>query len=256
MIHPTALVSSKAILGARVEIGPFTVIHDGVVLGNDVVVESHCEIGHPTPLAEGAPLVIGDGALIRSYSCFYQGSTFGPGLKTGHRVTVREKLVAGAGIQLGTNADLQGHGTMGDHVHTHSAVFVAHGARIGCFVWLLPRVTLTNDPLPPSDDHVGVMVEDYAVLAANVTVLAGVTVGARSLVGAQSFVNRDVPPDTVVAGIPAKSMGSTARLVRKDGSGQPAYPWMRHFHRGYPPDVVERWLQEFGSGPVDGEPNG
>ena len=31
----------------------------------------------------------------------------------------------------------------------------------------------------------------------------------------------------------------------RDGSG-PAYPWMRHFHRGYPEAVVERWKAEFG----------
>jgi acyl-[acyl carrier protein]--UDP-N-acetylglucosamine O-acyltransferase len=245
VIHPTALVSPKAKLGERVRVGAFTIIHDNVVLGSDVTVESHCELGHPTPLAEGAPLVIGDDALIRSYSCFYEGSTFGPGLRTGHRVTVREKLRAGAGLQIGTQTDLQGHGTFGDHVRTHSNVFVAHGAKVGNFVWLLPFATLTNDPLPPSDDHVGVTVEDYAAIAAKAVILAGVTVGARSLVGAQSYVNRDVPPDTVVAGVPAKVMGPTSRLLRKDGSGRPAYPWMRHFHRGYPPEVVARWLREF-----------
>lgn len=250
MIHPTALVSPKARLGARVSIGAFTIIHDDVVLGDDVTVESHCELGHPTPLAAGAPLVIGSNALIRSYSCFYQGSTFGAGLRTGHRVTVRERTTAGECLQIGTLSDLQGHSTFGDHVRTHSSVFVAHGAKIGHFVWLLPFTLLTNDPVPPSDDHTGVTVEDYAVLAARSVVLAGVTIGTRALVAAQSFVNRDVPADTIVAGSPAKSLGSTARLVRADGSGKPAYPWMRHFHRGYPPEVVAAWKRDFGD---DGE---
>jgi hypothetical protein len=61
-----------------------------------------------------------------------------------------------------------------------------------------------------------------------------------------SSVSRDVAPDTVVAGAPAKVIGHAADIKLRDGSGQPAYPWRRHFHRGYPDAVVERWLNEFG----------
>jgi acetyltransferase-like isoleucine patch superfamily enzyme len=41
-------------------------------------------------------------------------------------------------------------------------------------------------------------------VGANVTVLAGVTVGARAFVAAGSVVTSDVPPNTLVAGVPAR----------------------------------------------------
>ena len=54
--------------------------------------------------------------MIRSHSVFYQGSTFGSRLATGHRVTVREKTQAGENLRLGTLCDLQGTCVIGDYV--------------------------------------------------------------------------------------------------------------------------------------------
>jgi acetyltransferase-like isoleucine patch superfamily enzyme len=49
-----------------------------------------------------------------------------------------------------------------------------------------------------------VVVEEGSFLGANVTVLPGVRVGARSFVAAGSVVTADVPPRTLVAGVPAR----------------------------------------------------
>jgi acetyltransferase-like isoleucine patch superfamily enzyme len=49
-----------------------------------------------------------------------------------------------------------------------------------------------------------VVVETGAFLGANVTVLAGVRIGARSFVAAGAVVTRDVPPGSLVAGVPAR----------------------------------------------------
>jgi hypothetical protein len=46
-------------------------------------------------------------------------------------------------------------------------------------------------------------------------------------------------------GAPAELRGPADRILRKDGSNLPAYPWRRHFHRGYPAEVVQAWLEEF-----------
>jgi acetyltransferase-like isoleucine patch superfamily enzyme len=246
-VSPLALVSPNARVGDAVTIGPWTIVHDNVVIGDRVTIESHCEIGHPTPLAQGEPLVIGDDSLIRSHSVFYEGSRFGPGLRTGHRVTVREKFEAGARLQIGTLCDFQGHARVGHDVRTHSGVFLAQFTEIGSFVWLLPYVVVTDDPHPPSDGFLaGVVVEDYAVIAAMACVLPGVRIGTRSLVAAGSVVTKDVEPDTVVGGVPAKRLAATRDILLRDGSGRSAYPWMRHFRRGYPEEVVRRWSAEFG----------
>jgi acetyltransferase-like isoleucine patch superfamily enzyme len=242
----TAIVSPNSRLGKNVTIGDFTIVYDNVVLGDDVRVESHCILGYPTPLASGKPLVIGNAAHIRSHSIFYEGSKFGNGLRTGHHVTVRENVDAGTGLQLGTLTDLQGDTKLGDYVRTHSNVHLGKRTNIGNFVWLFPYTVLTNDPHPPSNLLIGVTVEDYAVIATMSCVLPGVRIGARSLVGAHSLVTKDVEPDTVVVGVPAKRLCTTSEIKMKDGTGEPAYPWMRHFQGVYPENVLQEWRAKFG----------
>lgn len=245
MIHQAAIVSPKAKIGENVKIGAFTIIHDNVELGDDTEIGAYCEIGYPCNRVAGQPLIIGSGSTIRSHSVFYEGSTFGNGLVTGHRVTVREGTQAGLNLQIGTLNDIQGSCQIGDYVRFHSNVHVGQHTTIGNYVWIFPYVVLTNDPHPPSEIMQGVTIEDYVALATMAVVLPGVVVGKGALVGAHSLVTRDVEPDTLVAGVPAKMMCETEKILLKDGEGAPAYPWRRHFHRGYPHDIIEKWMQEF-----------
>jgi len=245
IIHPTAIVSPQAQLGENINIGPFTVIHDNAQVGSGSRIDGYCELGYPTDLADGQPLIIGCDSIIRSHSVFYEGSTFGDGLVTGHRVTVREKTKAGKDLQIGTLGDIQGHCEIGDYVRFHSNVHIGKHSRIGNCVWIFPYVVLTNDPHPPSELMMGVTVEDFAAIATMSIILPGVTVGGGALVGAHSSVSRDVAADTVVGGAPAKFICETSKIKLKDGSNSSAYPWRKHFHRGYPEALVAEWIKEF-----------
>jgi acyl-[acyl carrier protein]--UDP-N-acetylglucosamine O-acyltransferase len=244
-IHPTAIVSKKTQIGKNVAIGPFTVVYDNVVIGDNTVIDGFCEIGYPTKLADEETLVIGKNSLIRSHSIFYQGSVFGEELVTGHHVTIREKTIAGKNLHIGSLCDFQGNITIGDYARTHSKVHIGEHSTIGNFVWIFPYVVLTNDPCPPSNQLFGVTVEDYAVIAAKSVILPGVNIGTHSLVAAQSMVRRDVLPYQVVAGCPARRICDTSAIKLKDGSGGDAYPWPRHFHRGYPPHIVDQWNKTY-----------
>ena len=245
-IHPTAFVDSAARIGTNVSVGPFTVIHKNVVIGDNTIIESHCEIGHPASnRAFSRPLFFGENSFIRSHSVFYEGSHFGKGLVTGHRVTVRENTQAGECLQIGTLSDLQGHCSIGNYVRFHGNVHIGQKAKIGDFVWIFPYVVLTNDPTPPSNTLFGVTVEDYAAISTMSVILPGVTIGEGALVGAHSSVTKDVEPNMVVVGVPAKPVCETSKIRLKDGSNNPAYPWRHHFHRGYAQADIEKWLEEF-----------
>lgn len=245
-VSPLAAVDPAAKLGADVTIGPFTVVHGNVEIGDGTQIESHCVIGQPAggDGTRSEPLRIGPGATIRTHSVIYEGSTFGPRLETGHHTTLREGLVAGENLRVGTFADLQGDTAIGDFVRVHSGVFVGKHAVIGDYVWLFPHVVLTNDPHPPSETQLGVTVEDYAAVGAQAVLLPGTRIGAEAVVAAGAVVTRDVSPGDLVVGAPAKPKRLASEIELSDRPGTSAYPWRRHFHRGYPDEVVASWRRE------------
>lgn len=73
-----------------------------------------------------------------------------------------------------------------------------------------PNATIisVNHPLDPQKRHTvemkPVYIDKNAWLGANSTILPGVTVGQNAVVAAGAVVTKDVPANTVVAGVPAK----------------------------------------------------
>ena len=233
-------LSKKAKIGANVTIGDFCVIHDNVVIGDNSVIEGHCSLGVPSGSANPNPLVIGPNAHIRSHSVFYEGSTFGEGLSTGHAVIIREGTQAGDGLQIGSQTDIEGQCEIGDYVRTHSDVHIGQGTKIGNFVWVFPRVTFTNDPLPPSHIRDGVTVEDMAVICVGAILLPGIRVGKGAFIAAGSVVRSSVPDITCVAGNPAAPFKTLDKLENLNYGV--SYPWPKHFRQGYPDSAVEKML--------------
>lgn len=238
-IHTTAIVSNQAKIGKNVTIGPNTIIYDNVEIGDNSTIGAFCELGVSNALSENKPLILGKNAHIRSHSVFYENSVFGDGLTTGHRVTVREKVRAGLNLQLGTLCDLQGHCEIGNYVRFHSNVHIGQLSKIGNFVWIFPYVVLTNDPHPPSDTMVGVVIQDYAAIATMSVLLPGAIIAEGCLIGAHSSVKGETEKHCIYVGNPAKNVGSTSKI--KLVNGDSAYPWTQHFRRGYPEDITKNW---------------
>ena len=71
-------------------------------------------------------------------------------------------------------------------------------------VMTLGRPT-TNDGISSAE----ILVEDDVWIGFNSTILKGVTIGRGSIVGANSVITKDVPPYTIVAGNPARVIGSS-----------------------------------------------
>jgi acetyltransferase-like isoleucine patch superfamily enzyme len=245
-IHPTSSVSPDAVLGENVTVGAYTLVHANVRIGDGSIVDSHVVLGSPTadfyddPRAY-VPAVcqVGTRAVIRSHGVVYAGVTIGDDFGCGHHVTVREGTTIGRGVRIGTHCDLQPEVRIGDYARLHSNVFVAKGSTIEELTWLFPYAMLIDDPHPPSDTCTeGPTIRRFAVVGARSTIFPSVEVGEGAVVGAMSLVRQDVPPHTVVAGVPAKSFGPTADIVCREGKLDQVYPWWRHFRRGYPEGVL------------------
>ncbi len=77
-IHKTAIVSPMARLGRNVIIGPYSVIHSGVTLNDDVIIRSHSVIGSPAEktgfmTADGLGVEIGEGTHISEHVTIHSG---------------------------------------------------------------------------------------------------------------------------------------------------------------------------------------
>src|SRR5207302_7537730 len=83
-------------------------------------------------------------------------------------------------------------------------------------VFVAPGAGLANDRYPVSPALEGPVLRRGARIGVNATLLPGVEVGAHALVGAGAVVTKDVPAGVVVAGNPARKIGSVDALPASD----------------------------------------
>lgn len=122
----------------------------------------------------------------------------------------------GDNTKVGTFVEIQKNSFIGKNCKISSHTFICEGVNIEDNVFIGHNVTFINDKYPRSTSEDGTMqtesdwkvVETFVKKGASVgsssTILCGVTIGENAIVGAGAVVTKDVPPDTVVGGVPAK----------------------------------------------------
>lgn len=118
-------------------------------------------------------------------------------------------------------------------MNIHSNVHIGQKSVIKKYAWIFPYVILTNDPNPPSENLLGVTVEEYAIVSTGSVVLPGVTIGTGALIGAGAVVTRNVDASMVALGNPARMKCETAK-IKDNTTGKQVYPWQYTFDRGMP----------------------
>ena len=142
--------------------------------------------------SQKVPNLISDKATVGKNVRIWNFAYVGPGAIVGDNTKIGSLAHVDYNVRIGKNCKIEG------------LVYLAPLSQIADDVFIGPSACLTNDPYPLSDKMVGVKVEKGAIICAKAVIKAGVTVGENSVVAMGAVVTKDVPPNTVVMGFPAK----------------------------------------------------
>ena len=142
-------------------------------------------------------------------------ANIGDNVKIWHFAYVGDNTKIGNNVKIGSLAHVDYDVKIGNDTMIEGLAYIPPLSRIGNNVFIGPSVSLTNDPFPPSEKLIGVIINDNVVIGSRAVIKAGVTIGENSVVAMGSVVTKDVPPNTVVGGVPAKVMYSKEEYDKK-----------------------------------------
>jgi acetyltransferase-like isoleucine patch superfamily enzyme len=161
----------------RLEKLPYMTGHGQITVGNDVCVSGKISIAFANRTLASPELCVGDGTFI-GHACAF---------------------AIGKSVLVGRNCLIAGGGSIRDNDgHPIDALRRRAGEAA------------------PADAIRGVVIGDDVWIGTSVHILKGVRIGDRSVVAAGSVVTKDVPPDAVVAGNPARVVKNLARTLPGD----------------------------------------
>jgi UDP-N-acetylglucosamine acyltransferase len=175
--HPTAIIHPQAQVACSVTLGPYSIVGEGVEIGDDTEVMSHVVIEGPTRIGKrnrifhfaavgfpcqdlkykGEPtrLEIGDDNIIREYATLHRGTVEGGGVtRIGNHnflmgyVHIAHDCKLGNHIIMANGASLAGHVEIGDHAIVGAFCGIHQFCRIGAYSFLGSYSVVNKDILP------------------------------------------------------------------------------------------------------------
>ena len=131
---------------------------------------------------------------------------FGEDVVVWNYVVIGDNTKIGDGTRIGSFCDIGKNVVIGKNCIIQAHVTISNECKLGDNVFVGPNSSLLNDRFPHSKCLTPSIIKDNVVIGGCVTILPNVTVHENAVVAAGSTVTKDVPPGTVVKGIPAKQM--------------------------------------------------
>ncbi len=183
MIHPTAVISSKAKIGANVTIGPYAIVGDevtvgdGTVIGPHAVIDPYVEIGNDCHVFQFASV----GAVPQSLK--FKGEL--TWTKIGDRCIIREFVTVNRGTEEGGGVT-----RIGDDCLLMAYAHIAHDAILGNQVVMANNATLAGH----------VVIGNHATVGGLTAVHQFVRIGDYAFVGGKTVVVKDITPYVLASG--------------------------------------------------------
>ena len=143
-------------------------------------------------------VTFGENVVVYSFTNLY-GCQIGDNSRIGPFVEIQR------GVRIGANCKIQSHAFICTGVEIEDEVFVSHGVLFINDKY--PRAT-SDGTLQSEDDWklLSTRVDRGATLGSGAVIAAGVRIGHGALVGSGAVVTRDVDPNAVVVGNPARTL--------------------------------------------------
>lgn len=167
---------------------------------------------------------------MNSYNCIADDVKLGTNVRLSKFINLYGCEI-GDETKIGAFVEVQKNATIGKRCKISSHSFICEGVVIEDNVFIGHGVTFINDSYPRATTGEGNMQTeaDWAVertvirkgasIGSGVTILANTSIGENAIVGAGSVVTKDVPPNAIVVGNPAKVL----RYIEQNVEGQIAH---------------------------------
>lgn len=205
MIHKTAIISEKAIIGSNVSIGAYSIIGDNVEIGDGTIIANHVLIEGPTKVGRDNKIfsfnAIGGDPQDKKYNNELTS------LEIGDKNTIREYCT----INRGTSQD-KNKTSIGNNNWIMAYVHIAHDCVIGNNAIFANNATLAGH----------VEVGDWAIFGGFTGAHQFTKIGAHSFIGMNTLTTKDIPAYIMAEGQPIRPRGVNIEgLKRRDfTSGQ------------------------------------
>jgi acetyltransferase-like isoleucine patch superfamily enzyme len=201
------------------EIHPTAVVYPGTVLGEGVKVLEHAVVGKQPTLSPRSttkreplePAVLGDGAIVSTGAIVFAGTRIGARAIVGDQACVRERVTIGDDVVVGRGSLVENDTTIGAMTKIQAMAYITAYSTLEEHVFIAPCVQTTNDNWMGRTEKrfgkvKGPTIRRGARVGGGVVLLPGIEIGEDAFVGAGAVVTKDVPPRTVVVGVPARAL--------------------------------------------------
>lgn len=205
MIHPQAIIDSRAQLGQGVQVGAFSIIGPDVEIGDGTWIGPHVVINGPTRIGAQNKIFQFSSIGEAPQDLKYAGEP--TRLEIGDRNVIRECCTFSRGTIGGGGCTRVGSDSL-----FMAYVHIAHDCQVG------NRVVFANNATLAGHVEVG----DYSILGGFVGIHQFCKVGAHVMLGVATVSFKDIPPFLMVHGNTAKPYGLNVRGLRRRGFSEAA----------------------------------